>query len=99
MLRFPFAALCAIALLVSPSADAARRRAVGAAETIVVGGLFSLTGDGASLGKASEAALELAARDINAELQALRLLYRVETEVFDTKLTPAGALEGIKALH
>ena len=85
--------------LLAPFAHAARRRSVGTGEIIVVGGLFSLTGDGATLGQASQAALELAARDINAELAALRLPYRVETIVADTKLTPAGAVTGIQALH
>lgn len=88
---------CALFLLALP-AEAQRRRAVGSGTTIVVGGLFSLTGDGSSLGKASEAALELAARDINDELAELQLPYAVQVVVFDTKLTPAGAVEGIAAL-
>jgi branched-chain amino acid transport system substrate-binding protein len=85
--------LCATTAL-----HAQKRRAVDITEAIVVGGLFSLTGDGATLGQASAAALELAKRDINAELTALRLPYRVETVVADTKLTPAGAVAGIEAL-
>ena len=68
------------------------------ANVIVVGGLFSLSGDGATLGKASEAALALAARDINAELTELHVPYRVETVVADTKLTPDGAVQGIQQL-
>lgn len=88
-----------LCLLASPAADAQRRRSIGGTPRIVVGGLFSLTGDGATLGRASEAALELAARDINAELTALNVAYRVHTVVVNTGLTPAGALEGIKALH
>jgi hypothetical protein len=64
--------LCLLALFLSPFAQAARP-----GNTIVVGGLFSLTGDGATLGKASEAALALAERDINAELTELRIPYRV----------------------
>jgi branched-chain amino acid transport system substrate-binding protein len=83
-----------LALFVSPFAHAAR-----SGNTIVVGGLFSLTGDGATLGKASEAALELAARDINAELTALAVPYRVQTVIADTKLTADGAVQGIQALH
>lgn len=65
---------------------------------IVVGGLFSLSGDGASLGKASQAALQLAARDINAEMVALHAPYHVQTVVADTKLTPNGAVAGIQQL-
>lgn len=86
--------LLLLALFVSPFAHAAR-----SGNTIVVGGLFSLTGDGATLGKASEAALELAARDINAELTALAVPYRVQTVIADTKLTADGAVQGIQALH
>ena len=84
-----------VCLLALP-ASAARRHS---ADTIVVGGLFSLTGDGGTLGKASQAALELAARDLNEEFEELVLPYRVKVVVFDTKLTPAGAVEGIQALH
>ena len=69
------------------------------ADTIVIGGLFSLTGDGATLGRASDAALELAVRDINAEFEALDVPYRVEARVVDTKLTPDGARSGISVLR
>lgn len=89
-----------IVVLAVPAAHAQKRRAIGpAAQPIVVGGLFSLTGDGSSLGKASDTALQLAARDINEELAALRLLYRVETWIADTRLTPELAFEMIKSLH
>ncbi len=96
MRRFRFLLLCL--LVVSPVAHA-RRRAVGVSGTITVGGLFSLTGDGATLGRASEAALELAVRDINQELTELDAPYRVRMVVADTQLTPAGAVAGIEALH
>src|SRR5438046_6154468 len=98
----PMRRLLLIALTVisiAPLAHAQRRRVVGPSDTIVIGGLFSLTGDGATLGKASQAALDLAARDINAELAALRLSYRVQTAFADTRLTPAGAVDGIQSLH
>jgi branched-chain amino acid transport system substrate-binding protein len=88
-----------VPLLLAPLAQAQRRRAIGRGDVIVVGGLFSLTGDGATLGKASEAALDLAARDINEEMVALRLPYRVQVVIADTKLTPGGAVEGIQALR
>lgn len=99
MIRVLVVLVSVLSLLASPDADAQRRRSIGTLPRIVVGGLFSLTGDGATLGKASEAALELAARDINAELTELLVPYRVHTVVADTHLTPAGALEGIQALH
>jgi branched-chain amino acid transport system substrate-binding protein len=91
--------LSIVSLLASTDAEAQRRRAIGGTPRIVVGGLFSLTGDGATLGKTSEAALELAERDINVEFTELNVPYRVHTIVADTQLTPAGALAGIQALH
>jgi branched-chain amino acid transport system substrate-binding protein len=78
---------------------AQRRRAAVASDTIVVGGLFSLTGDGATLGSASKAALELAVRDLNAEFSALRIPWNVQLAIADTKLTPSGAADGINALN
>jgi branched-chain amino acid transport system substrate-binding protein len=96
MRRFLIAVL--VSLLVSSPLLAARRRAVGGANTIVVGGLFSLTGDGETLGRASQAALELAARDLNAELGALGTGEQVRIVVADTHLTPDGAVAGIQQL-
>jgi branched-chain amino acid transport system substrate-binding protein len=92
--------LCLLFLFSTFEAHAARRRALSSSSTfIVIGGLFSLTGDGATLGRASEAALELAKHDINEELTELNLPYEVITVVADTQLTPAGATVGIRALH
>lgn len=89
-----------VLLLILPlTASAQRRRStLVTADTITLGGLFSLTGDGASLGNASKAALELAARDINQEFHDLGLPWRVETIVEDTKLTPSIAAEKIRLL-
>ncbi len=58
-----------------------------------IGALFSLTGDGATLGQASAAALDLAQRDINVELGALHLPFHVTTDIEDTVLTPALAAQ------
>jgi branched-chain amino acid transport system substrate-binding protein len=91
MNRLACALLCLAAAALP--AHAARR-----GDVIVVGGLFSLSGDGATLGKASEAALALAVRDINAELTELQVPYRVESVVADTKLTPDGAMQGLLQL-
>ncbi|MDQ3283777.1 MAG: ABC transporter substrate-binding protein, partial [Acidobacteriota bacterium] len=87
-----------LSLFVCSPLLAARRRVVGYANTIVVGGLFSLTGDGETLGRASQAALELAARDLNEELSALGTGEQVKVVLADTKLTPEGALAGIQQL-
>jgi branched-chain amino acid transport system substrate-binding protein len=92
-----FAFLLSLLIAIAPVAYA-KRRAAPAAPAIVIGGLFSLSGDGATLGKASEAELEIAARDINAEMTALELPYRVVTMVEDTKLTPSIALAKLMEL-
>lgn len=103
MFRRPlFAALLALALAVTPSAQAAARRRASLPPPDVIiriGALFSLTGDGSSLGAASAAALELAVRDINREMVALEMPYRIESDVEDSRLTPSIALEKIQALH
>lgn len=84
------AIILALLLLTLP-ASAQRRRAAGAGSVTIldIGGLFSLTGDGSTLGIASAAALELAERDINLEFDALRVPYRVTTSIADTRLVPA----------
>src|SRR4029077_13585062 len=68
---------------------ATKPRAAAHNTTITIGGLFSRTGDGATLGAASEAALNFGARDKNQELDALPLPYHVATVVADTQLTPS----------
>jgi branched-chain amino acid transport system substrate-binding protein len=100
MTRRVFLSLILIMSL-APFASAQRRRVAPATDFHVIhlGALFSLSGDGASLGAASAAALELAVRDINEELRALRVPYHVEFSVEDTQLTPAVALQKIQLLH
>jgi len=80
-------------------ADTLKHRAANPTRgDIVIGGLFSLTGDGATLGAASAAALDLAARDINREFDDLGIPYHVVTSVEDTKLTPSVAAAKIELL-
>lgn len=93
--------ICVALLLVAVAAHgAARRRAVTpkASTEITIGALFSLTGDGATLGQASAAALDLARRDINTELAVLQLPFHVTTVVEDTELTPSVAAQKMSAL-
>jgi branched-chain amino acid transport system substrate-binding protein len=91
--------LITIVLLAFPL-HAAKRRAVTVQHTIIrIGGLFSLTGDGASLGAASAAALDLAVRDINQELDVLGTPYRVVSDVVDTKLTAGVAVQKIQEVY
>jgi len=88
-------------LLLMTVAAYAKQRAVtpSAYEVIRLGALFSLTGDGSSLGIASEAALELAVRDINREMDTLHLPYHVVGDVEDTELTATIARAKIEALY
>jgi branched-chain amino acid transport system substrate-binding protein len=65
---------------------------------LVVGALLSLTGPGRTLGQTSEAALQLAADDLNAQLSAQGSPTRVSLRIQDTGLDPARALERLTAL-
>ena len=86
-------------LLFALAVHGERRRAVPSPSTaITVGALFSLTGDGATLGEASAAALDLAQRDINAELSTLHLPFHVTTVIEDTALTPSVAAQKMSGL-
>ncbi|HEY0372436.1 MAG TPA: ABC transporter substrate-binding protein [Thermoanaerobaculia bacterium] len=87
-------------LLLAVAVHGERRRAISPRRSteITIGALFSLTGDGATLGQASAAALDLARRDINAELAALHLPFHVTTVVEDTALTPSVAAQKMSAL-
>src|SRR5438552_14093213 len=79
---------------------AQKQRAVTSSPTSIrIGALVSTTGDWSTLGNGSVAALELATRDINAEMEALRLPYRVETFAEDTALVPSKALEKLMAMQ
>lgn len=100
MIRRPLFVLFLVILTAAPLAHA-RRRSVAppTREIIRLGALFSLTGDGSSLGTASVAALELAVRDINSELDALKLPYHVDSDIEDTQLTATIARTKIEALH
>lgn len=87
--------------ITTTSASAARRRAIATREHVDIhlGALFSLSGDGASLGTASATALDLAIRDINHELDLLHTPYHVTADIEDTHLAAATALEKIQLLH
>lgn len=102
MRRWSVVGVVAVSLLLSPIAlqAAPKRRAAAplGPNVIRIGALFSLTGDGSSLGTASAAALDLAVRDLNEELTALQTPWLVESDVEDTKLTPSIAAEKIALL-
>jgi branched-chain amino acid transport system substrate-binding protein len=65
---------------------------------LVVGALLSLTGPGRTLGQTSEAALQLAADDLNAQLSGDGSPTRVSVRVEDTGLDPARALDRLRTL-
>jgi branched-chain amino acid transport system substrate-binding protein len=64
---------------------------------IVLGGVFSLTGNWSSLGVASKAAMELAVEDVNAWAAGRGVTFRAE--VRDSKLDPAAALAAVQSLR
>ncbi|HSP95799.1 MAG TPA: ABC transporter substrate-binding protein [Candidatus Dormibacteraeota bacterium] len=57
-------------------------------ETLRIGALLSLTGGWSSLGQTSQAAMEVAAGDVNDYLHVIGSDLRVEVEVSDTQLEP-----------
>lgn len=69
-----------------------------AANEFRIGGLFSLTGNWNTLGKASKAAVELAESDVNAYFKSRGIVTRVKVVVSDTKLDGAQALKSMNSL-
>src|SRR5215212_4321831 len=64
---------------------------------VVLGGVFSLTGNWASLGVTSKAAMELAVADVNAYAAGRGVTFRAD--VRDSKLDPATALAAVQSLR
>ncbi|MFL5382491.1 MAG: ABC transporter substrate-binding protein [Longimicrobiaceae bacterium] len=64
---------------------------------IVLGGVFSLTGNWSSLGVTSKAAMELAVEDVNAWAAGRGVTFRAD--VRDSKLDPAAALAAVQSLR
>jgi branched-chain amino acid transport system substrate-binding protein len=95
-----------IALCVTSSVVAAARplragsspAAAGGPREIVFGALLSLTGEWSTLGQASQAALELATADINAQLAATDAPVRFRFIIADTQLDPSTALAQVQTL-
>nr|WP_319537598.1 ABC transporter substrate-binding protein [uncultured Methanospirillum sp.] len=62
-------------------------------QTIVIGGLLPLTGNGSAQGPSYKAAMEMAAEDLNAKYSDLKLPYQVQVRIVDTETDPAIAKE------
>ena len=60
---------------------------------VVLGGLFSLTGSWSTLGRAGQAAMEIAVEDVNTYLSGANAGFSLEGRVEDTQLVPTLALE------
>jgi branched-chain amino acid transport system substrate-binding protein len=67
-----------------------------AMRTVKIGGLYSITGNWSSLGKASQSAMNLALEDVNNFLEETGSIYRLSTVVSDTKLETTTALSAIE---
>ncbi len=65
--------------------------------TLAIGGLFSITGNWNTLGKAGNAAAELAVDDVNRYFASIGSNTRVTYRNLDTKLEPAIALESLRS--
>ncbi|HEU0298447.1 MAG TPA: ABC transporter substrate-binding protein [Longimicrobium sp.] len=84
-------------VLASLSAGACEDPIVSDRQEVTIGGIFSLTGNWASLGVTSKAALELAVEDANAYAAGRGITFRAD--VRDTKLEPARALAALDSLR
>jgi branched-chain amino acid transport system substrate-binding protein len=67
-------------------------------EEITIGGLFSLTGNWATLGVTSKAAMEVGIEDVNAYLAAGNTGMHFKSSISDTKLDPATSLTQLTAM-
>lgn len=73
-------------------------KATSESEDITIGAVLPLTGNLASIGEASQTALEVSAEDINSYFSGLGSGKNVEIIVKDTKSDPETALEQLKEL-
>jgi branched-chain amino acid transport system substrate-binding protein len=66
---------------------------------VLLGGLFSLTGDWSTLGRTSQAAMEIAVEDVNRYLARNPARVRFVAAIEDTRLEPELALERAQTLR
>jgi branched-chain amino acid transport system substrate-binding protein len=93
-----FISLLVLAAASTLTSGAVAQEPTPATNTITVGALLSLTGPSSSLGRGSQAALELAARDLSAQLARQGVKTNVQVVVADTQLNPETALQKLQAL-
>nr|WP_321496795.1 ABC transporter substrate-binding protein [uncultured Methanolobus sp.] len=94
---FIFIGILLAAILLSGCAESAEK-ATSESEDITIGALLPLTGNLASIGDASQAALVVSASDINGYFSGLGSGKNVEVIVKDTESNPETALEKLKEL-
>jgi branched-chain amino acid transport system substrate-binding protein len=87
-----------VAAFVSASCDDAST-GPGKNQQIVIGGLFSLTGNWSTLGVTSKAAMEVGIEDVNQYLAAGNTGTHFSASIQDTKLDPAAALTALTTMH
>jgi branched-chain amino acid transport system substrate-binding protein len=94
--RLPtFAAIALVALL-----GCSERSPTDPAEhEVLIGGLFSLTGNWATLGQTSQVAVEIAVEEVNRYLEGNAAGVRFRVAVEDTRLEPSLALEKAQGLR
>lgn len=67
-------------------------------QEVVIGGLFSLTGNWATLGVTSKAAMEIGIEDVNQYVASGNTGIRFTASIADTKLVPAAAVTAVTAM-
>ena len=88
------------ALMVLTAAGAACRRSTEPPERdVLLGGLFSLTGEWSTLGRTGQAAMKMAVEDVNRYLARNPARVRFVAAIEDTKLQPELALERAQDLR
>ncbi|SDF44740.1 amino acid/amide ABC transporter substrate-binding protein, HAAT family [Methanolobus vulcani] len=95
---FIFIGILLAAILLSGCAESTEK-ATSESEDITIGALLPLTGNLASIGEASQAALVVSAGNINDYFSGLGSGKNVEVVVKDTESNPETALEKLKELH
>jgi branched-chain amino acid transport system substrate-binding protein len=95
---FIFIGILLAAILLSGCAESTEK-ATSESEDITIGALLPLTGNLASIGEASQAALVVSSGNINGYFSGLGSGKNVEVIVKDTESNPETALEKLKELH